>query len=149
MEKLSEEVGELQERLYAAGQNSVLIVLQGMDTSGKDGTIKQRSVGSQSLGCRIESFKVPTEEELSRDSCGAYTRLCRAGIMTIFNRSHYEDVVVVRVHELAPQSTWQRRYQHITISKRLLFDSATIVLNFIFNRCRRAEGELEAARARR
>jgi PPK2 family polyphosphate:nucleotide phosphotransferase len=131
MEKLSEEVGELQELLYAARQNSVLIVLQGMDTSGKDGTIKHVLSEVNPLGCRIESFKVPTEEELSHDFLWRVHKVVpQQGMMTIFNRSHYEDVVVARVHELAPQSTWQRRYQHINNFERLLFDSATIILKF-------------------
>lgn len=131
MEKLSEEVGELQELLYAARQNSVLIVLQGMDTSGKDGTIKHVLSEVNPLGCRIESFKVPTEEELSHDFLWRVHKVVpQQGMMTIFNRSHYEDVVVVRVHELAPQSIWQRRYQHINNFERLLFDSATIILKF-------------------
>jgi PPK2 family polyphosphate:nucleotide phosphotransferase len=134
LEKLSEEVGELQELLFAAKQNSLLVVLQGMDTSGKDGTIKRVMSEVNPQGCRVESFKVPTEEELAHDFLWRVHRVVPPlGMMTIFNRSHYEDVVVVRVHQLVPAEAWGLRYDHINDFERLLAESGTIVLKFFLN----------------
>jgi PPK2 family polyphosphate:nucleotide phosphotransferase len=134
LKELSEELSDLQEILYAARQNSVLIILQGMDTSGKDGTIKQVMSEVNPIGCRVESFKVPTEEELSHDFLWrVHKKVPPVGLMTIFNRSHYEDVIVVRVHELVAAEVWKKRYDHITNFERLLADSNTIVLKFFLH----------------
>ncbi|MCI0484991.1 MAG: polyphosphate kinase 2 family protein [Blastocatellia bacterium] len=131
MKELSQEVGDLQESLYAAGQNSVLIVLQGMDTSGKDGTIRNVMSEVNPQGCRIESFKVPTEQELAHDFLWRVHRVVPPrGMITIFNRSHYEDVLVVRVHELAPEEVWQKRYEQINHFEKLLADNNTIIMKF-------------------
>jgi PPK2 family polyphosphate:nucleotide phosphotransferase len=128
------ELGDLQELLYAASQNSVLIILQGMDTSGKDGTIKRVMSQVNPLGCRVESFKVPTEEELDHDFLWRVHRVVpRRGLLTIFNRSHYEDVVIVRVHDLVPKKVWKSRYEHITDFEQLLSDNGTIVLKFFLH----------------
>lgn len=134
LKELSKQLGDLQEILYAARQNSVLIILQGMDTSGKDGTIKRVMSEVNPLGCRVESFKVPTEEELSHDFLWrVHKQVPPLGMMTIFNRSQYEDVLVVRVHELVPEEVWKKRYDHITNFERLLDDSNTIVLKFFLH----------------
>src|SRR5262245_10216395 len=120
-EELVDQLGDLQELLYAAKRNSVLIVLQGMDTSGKDGTIRQVMSGVNPQGCRVESFKVPTEEELEHDFLWRVHKVTpRKGITTIFNRSHYEDVLVVRVHELAPPDVWKKRYDQINDFEKML-----------------------------
>jgi PPK2 family polyphosphate:nucleotide phosphotransferase len=131
---ITQELGELQEVLYAAGQNSVLIILQGMDTSGKDGTIKGVMDQVNPQGCRVESFKVPTEEELAHDFLWRVHKVAPPlGMMTIFNRSHYEDVLVVRVHNLKPEAVWQKHYHHINHFERLLNDSGTIILKFFLH----------------
>jgi PPK2 family polyphosphate:nucleotide phosphotransferase len=139
------ELGDLQELLYAAHQNSVLIILQGMDTSGKDGTIKRVMSQVNPLGCRVESFKVPTEEELDHDFLWRVHRVVpRRGILTIFNRSHYEDVVVARVHDLVPKKVWRSRYEHINDFEQLLSDCGTIILKFFLHISRdEQKGRLE------
>jgi len=132
--ELSLELGDLQEMLYAAGLNSVLIVLQGMDTSGKDGTIKRVMAQVNPQGCRVESFKVPTEEELAHDFLWRVHKVVpRRGMLTIFNRSHYEDIIVVRVHELVPKEAWKLRYNHINDLEQLLVENGTIVLKFFLH----------------
>jgi PPK2 family polyphosphate:nucleotide phosphotransferase len=126
-----EDLIELQELLYAVGSPSVLIILQGRDTSGKDGTIRHVAGPLNSQSCSVASFKVPTQVELAHDflwRVHAHTPL--AGEIKIFNRSHYEDVLVARVHELAPEEVWRRRYEHINSFERLLADFGTIILKF-------------------
>jgi PPK2 family polyphosphate:nucleotide phosphotransferase len=131
LKKLSDELTELQELLYAAGQHSVLIVLQGRDTSGKDGTIKSVMGPLNALGCTVASFKAPTEKELAHDFLWRVHQHTPArGEITIFNRSHYEDVLVVRVHDLALASVWRKRYDHINHFEQLLADSHSIILKF-------------------
>jgi PPK2 family polyphosphate:nucleotide phosphotransferase len=129
--KLSEKLTDLQELLYAAGQHSVLIVLQGRDTSGKDGTIKTVMGPLNSLGCNVASFKVPTERERAHDFLWrVHQQTPGKGEIVIFNRSHYEDVLVVRVHELVPKAVWQTRYDHINAFEKLVADGGTIILKF-------------------
>lgn len=131
LKHLSGELTRLQELLYAAGQHSVLIVLQGRDTSGKDGTIKTVMGPLNSLGCSVTSFKVPTAEELAHDFLWRVHKHAPAkGEITIFNRSHYEDVLVVRVHKLASDKVWRARFDHINAFEKLLADANTIVLKF-------------------
>jgi PPK2 family polyphosphate:nucleotide phosphotransferase len=128
---LSDELTELQEQLYAASDQAVLIVLQGRDTSGKDGTIKTVMGPLNSLGCNVASFKVPTAKELSHDFLWRIHQHTPAkGEITIFNRSHYEDVLVVRVHKLVPDPVWRSRFDHINHFEKLLTDSRTIILKF-------------------
>jgi PPK2 family polyphosphate:nucleotide phosphotransferase len=128
---LCDEMMELQELLYAASEQSVLIVLQGRDTSGKDGTIRVVMGPLNSLACNVASFKVPTANELAHDFLWRVHQQTPArGQMTIFNRSHYEDVLVVRVHKLAPKPIWKARYDHINHFEQLLLDSNTILLKF-------------------
>jgi PPK2 family polyphosphate:nucleotide phosphotransferase len=129
--RLLEELSELQELLYAARQQSVLVILQGRDTSGKDGTIRHVAGPLDSQGCTVASFKVPTEEELAHDYLWrVHARTPPAGHIQIFNRSHYEDVLVARVHKLVPKKVWRSRYEHINAFERLLADSSTIILKF-------------------
>jgi PPK2 family polyphosphate:nucleotide phosphotransferase len=129
--QLTAELGALQEELYAAGQHSVLMILQGIDTSGKDGTIRNVLVDVNPLGCRVESFKVPTEEELAHDFLWRAHRVTpRKGIIGVFNRSHYEDVLVVRVHKLVPKNIWQSRYDQINAFENILASNNTIILKF-------------------
>jgi PPK2 family polyphosphate:nucleotide phosphotransferase len=131
LEKLSLKLGELQELLHAERQRKVLIVLQGMDTSGKDGTIRHVFHGINPLGVRVASFKAPTAEELDHDFLWrVHQRTPGRGEIVIFNRSHYEDVLVVRVHELVPEEVWKRRYDQIRDFERLLTESGTTILKF-------------------
>lgn len=126
-----EELIELQELLYAVQSHSVLIILQGRDTSGKDGAIRHVMGPLNSQSCSIASFKVPTEAELAHDFLWrVHAHTPPTGDIRVFNRSHYEDVLVVRVHELAPKKVWRRRYAQINAFERLLSDSATIILKF-------------------
>jgi PPK2 family polyphosphate:nucleotide phosphotransferase len=132
--ELLDEIDVLQEELYAAGTHSVLVILQGLDTSGKDGTIRKVLQTVDPQGCRIEPFKVPTEEELAHDFLWrAHKVTPRRGMMAVFNRSYYEDVLVVRVHDLVPKRVWEKRYDQINDFERLLAASDTIVLKFFLH----------------
>ena len=129
LDRLDDELGELQDLLYAAAEHSVLLVLQGLDTSGKDGTIKRVLRGVNPVGCRIVSFKVPTATELAHDFLWrVHAGVPERGQLGVFNRSHYEDVLVARVHGLVPEPVWRRRYEHINAFERLLADNGTIIL---------------------
>jgi PPK2 family polyphosphate:nucleotide phosphotransferase len=126
-----EELIELQELLYAVRLQSLLIILQGRDTSGKDGTIRHVTGPLNSQSCTVASFKVPTEEELAHDFLWrVHAQTPPAGHIKIFNRSHYEDVLVARVQKLLPSEVWGSRYEHINAFERLLADSTTIILKF-------------------
>lgn len=129
LQALDEELAELQELLYAAGQQSVLLLLQGMDTSGKDGTIKRVLKEVNPAGCQIVTFKQPTEEELAHDFLWrVHQKVPKRGYLGVFNRSQYEDVLVVRVHDLAPEKVWRARYWQINDFERLLADTGTILI---------------------
>ncbi len=121
----------LQERLYAAHKHAVLVVLQGMDTCGKDGTIRKVFEGVNPQGVRVANFKVPTSLELDHDYLWRVHQHTPArGEMVIFNRSHYEDVLVVRVHELVPKETWGRRYEQINNFEQILAEEGTTIVKF-------------------
>lgn len=129
--ELIQELIDLQELLYAARRQSLLIVLQGRDTSGKDGVIRNVAGPLNSQSCSVSSFKVPTEEELAHDFLWRiHAHTPRLGEIKIFNRSHYEDVLVARVHKLVPKEVWRARYSHINEFERSLTDSSTIILKF-------------------
>lgn len=124
-------MAELQNILYAEGKHSLLIVLQAMDAGGKDGTIRSIMSGVNPQGVRVTSFKKPTEEELAHDFLWRIHQAAPArGMIGIFNRSHYEDVLVVRVHNLVPKNVWQARYEHINSFERLLADNGVAILKF-------------------
>lgn len=122
---------ELQEVLWAEGKHAVLIVLQGMDASGKDGTIEHVFHGVNPQGCHVTGFKVPTKEELEHDFLWrVHKAVPRQGMIGIFNRSQYEDVLVVRVENLAPEEVWSKRYEQINHFEKLLADTGTVILKF-------------------
>lgn len=128
---LNQELADLQELLYAEHRHKVLVVLQGMDTSGKDGAIQHVFEGVNPQGVRVASFKVPSALELDHDYLWrVHQQVPGKGELVIFNRSHYEDVLVVRVHELAPEAVWKKRYQQINDFERMLADEGTTVLKF-------------------
>lgn len=132
--KLSDELSELQELLAAAQHHSMLVILQGMDTSGKDGTIRHVLSHVNPQGCQVVSFKEPTSEELAHDFLWRVHRATPAlGNMGIFNRSHYEDVLVARVHNLVPEQVWSKRYGEINHFENLLADNRTIILKFFLH----------------
>ena len=132
--EIVEEMVELQELLYAAQHKSVLVILQGLDTSGKDGTIRHVFGPLNSQGCEVASFKVPTEKELAHDFLWRiHKETPETGHIKIFNRSHYEDVLVVRVHNIVPEEVWRARYEHINAFERLLVDSNTLILKFFLH----------------
>lgn len=132
--RLGKELGELQELLFYAGKHSLLIVLQGMDTSGKDGTIRHLLNCSNAQSTRVAPFKVPTPMELAHDYLWrVHQETPPKGGITIFNRSHYEDVLVVRVHGFVPEEVWKKRYDHISAFEQLLSDSGTIILKFFLH----------------
>jgi PPK2 family polyphosphate:nucleotide phosphotransferase len=121
----------LQEVMWAEGKHSLLIILQALDAGGKDGTIKHVMRGVNPQGCQVTSFKVPTEEELAHDYLWRiHKAVPRRGYIGIFNRSHYEDVLVVRVHNLVPENVWQQRYDQINHFEKLLADNGTTILKF-------------------
>lgn len=124
----------LQELLYADGRHKVLVVLQGMDTSGKDGAVRHIFDGVNPTGVRVASFKRPTELELAHDYLWrVHAQAPRSGEIVIFNRSHYEDVLVVRVHKLMPEERWRRRFGHIAAFEKMLVDEGTTVLKFFLH----------------
>ena len=129
--ELAARIDELQELLYAEAKRGVLVVLQGMDTSGKDGTIRHVFREVDPLGVRAVRFKAPTEDELAHDFLWrVHPHAPAKGQLVIFNRSHYEDVIVVRVHKLIEEPEWKRRYELINAFERLLVDNNISVLKF-------------------
>jgi PPK2 family polyphosphate:nucleotide phosphotransferase len=129
-----DELNKLQYLLYAEHKRAVLIILQGMDTAGKDGTIRHVMSGLTPQGVRVTSFKAPTEEELAHDFLWrVHQAVPRHGDLGIFNRSHYEDVLVVRVHELVPRHVWKGRYEQINEFEKMLTENRTIILKFFLH----------------
>jgi PPK2 family polyphosphate:nucleotide phosphotransferase len=134
---LAEQLADLQERLYAAAtagdRRRVLLVLQGMDTAGKGGVVKHVVGLVNPIGCQIHAFKAPTKEELAHDFLWRVRQaLPAAGELGVFDRSHYEDVLVVRVRELAPRAVWSRRYATINrFEERLVADGCTVIKCFL------------------
>lgn len=121
-------------RLYAENRRALLLVLQGMDTSGKDGTIRKVMSGFNPLGCRVVPFKQPSQEELDHDFLWRVSReLPRRGDIGIFNRSHYEDVLVVRVHNLVPRKEWEPRYERINAFERLVTEGGTRIVKIFLH----------------
>jgi PPK2 family polyphosphate:nucleotide phosphotransferase len=131
---LSAQISELQERLYAEEDRALLIVLQGLDAAGKDGTVKHVLRGTNPSGVRVHSFKEPTSEELAHDFLWRYHQATPAdGVIGVFNRSHYEDVLVVRVKDLAPESLWRSRFDSINDFERMLVREGTTIVKFFLH----------------
>lgn len=132
--KLNSKMDALQEILYAEHKHKLLIVLQGMDTAGKDGAIRHVFEGVDPLGVRVASFKVPSAEELDHDYLWRiHKAVPAAGEIVIFNRSHYEDVLVVRVHKLVAPAVWKKRYDQINAFERHLTQTGTTIVKFFLN----------------
>ena len=140
--ELGEELFMLQDEMFASKASSVLVVLQGRDTAGKDGTIKHVAGYLNPRGVSVVSFGVPTAEERDHDFLWRVHRHTpRLGEFAIFNRSHYEDVLVVRVHGLVPKALWKERYGHIADFEELLAEHGTIVLKYFLHISRKEQAE--------
>jgi PPK2 family polyphosphate:nucleotide phosphotransferase len=134
IDKDIERLDELQERLYAEDRRSLLIVLQGMDASGKDGTVKHVMTGLNPRTCVVASFKVPAGEEVAHHFLWRIQRaMPRRGYMGVFNRSQYEDVLAARVHKLVPREVWKERYDQINRFEELETELGTSILKFFLH----------------
>jgi PPK2 family polyphosphate:nucleotide phosphotransferase len=131
---LNQRLEALQELLYAEHRHRLLIVLQATDTGGKDGTIRHVFEGVNPQGVKVANFKKPTPQELDHDYLWrVHPHVPGNGEISIFNRSHYEDVLVVRVHELVPREVWSRRYAQINDFERLLAEEGSTILKFFLH----------------
>lgn len=134
VQTLSSQLGDWQENLYAEGQRKVLVILQGMDTSGKDGTIRSVFQNVDPLGVRVEAFKAPSSTELTRDYLWRVHHVVpKQGELVIFNRSHYEDVLVTRVKNFISQEQTKQRIAHINDFERMLSDTGTEIIKIFLN----------------
>jgi PPK2 family polyphosphate:nucleotide phosphotransferase len=147
LKDLNARLEELQELLYAEGKHKVLVVLQATDTGGKDGTIRHVFDGTNPQGVKVASFKKPTPKELAHDYLWrVHQNTPGSGEIVIFNRSHYEDVLVVRVHGLVPEERWSRRYDHINAFEQMLADEGTTIVKFFLNISKEEQAERLQAR---
>lgn len=132
--KLQDELRELQKMLYAQNKHRVLVVIQAMDTGGKDGCIKSVFSGIDPQGIRVQAFKKPSEEELAHDFLWrVHQQVPRNGGLVIFNRSHYEDIIAVRVKKLFPDEVWQRRQRHVLEFERMLAEEGTTIVKIFLH----------------
>ncbi len=143
----SDRLDRLQEQLYADGRHRVLLVLQAMDTAGKDSTIRHVFGSVDPIGVRVAAFGKPTERELAHDYLWrVHERVPGNGEIVVFNRSHYEDVLVVRVRGLVPEDRWRRRYDHINDFERLLADEGTTIVKCFLHVSKEEQAERLQAR---
>jgi PPK2 family polyphosphate:nucleotide phosphotransferase len=134
LDDLTDRLSQLQERLFAESERSVLLILQGLDASGKDGVIRSVFTGVNPQGVRVTSFRAPTETERAHDYLWrVHAALPLRGTIGVFNRSHYEDVVAVRMQHLAPVETWSRRPGHIREWERMLVEEGTTIVKVFLN----------------
>ncbi len=147
MNALREAMNELQQRLYAEHRQSLLVVLQAMDTGGKDGTIRHVFGGLNPQGCQVTSFKAPNYVELAHDFLWRiHEHTPRRGQIAIFNRSHYEDVLVVRVHKLVSEKVWRKRYDQINAFEEFLAEHNTRIVKFFLHISKKEQKERLQAR---
>jgi PPK2 family polyphosphate:nucleotide phosphotransferase len=146
-ERLARRIDELQEALYAEGRRALLVVLQGRDTAGKDGTIRKVFGPLSPLGLTVASFKAPSPLELAHDYLWrVHQAVPVRGTIGVFNRSHYEDVLVVRVHALVPEAVWRPRYDQIVQFERMLTENGVAILKFFLHISRKEQRERLQAR---
>jgi PPK2 family polyphosphate:nucleotide phosphotransferase len=132
--KLARKLDALQGILFAEHRRKLLVILQGMDTAGKDGTIRAVFEGVNPQGVRVVSFKTPTAPELDHDYLWrAHREVPGRGEIVVFNRSYYEDVLIVRVHEIVPQTTWERRFSQINEFEKMLTEEGTTILKLFLH----------------
>lgn len=144
---LRSRLGELQRRLWAESSQALLVVIQAIDTGGKDGTIRHVFTGVNPQGVHVRGFGVPSEEEMAHDYLWRiHAETPERGAITIFNRSHYEDVLVVRVHDLVPEERWSKRYHHIREFERMLADEGTRMVKLFLNISKEEQKERLEAR---
>ncbi|MBV6520769.1 MAG: Polyphosphate:AMP/ADP phosphotransferase [Gemmatimonadaceae bacterium] len=142
LDRAVSELGDLQEVIYADRRFAILVILQGRDASGKDGTIKHVFNACNPQGCRVKSFKAPTAEELSHDYLWrVHHAIPERGMIGIFNRSHYEDVIVTRVKGLVPRKIWEARYEQINAFERHLTENSVVILKFFLHVSRDEQAE--------
>jgi PPK2 family polyphosphate:nucleotide phosphotransferase len=147
LDELTDQLDALQRRLHAEGTRALLVVLQGRDASGKDGTLRSVFGPLDPLGATATSFKAPAGEELRHDFLWRVHRAVPGyGTIGLFNRSHYEDVLVVRVRKLAPESVWRSRYEQINLFERILAQNGTVILKFMLHISREEQRERLLAR---
>lgn len=145
--KLQQRLRELQSVMYAENKWSALIVLQGLDASGKDGSVKNVFSGVNPMGCKVQSFKKPTEEEVAHDFLWrVHAHAPRKGMIQIFNRSHYEDVLVPRVHKWLPMKEIRKRFEYINSFEQLLQSSGTLIFKFYLHISREEQQQRFAER---
>ena len=136
---LRSELKELQNQLYAQNKKKLLVVIQAMDTGGKDGCVKSVFATVDPQGIHVEAFKKPTEEELAHDFLWrVHAKVPRSGMISVFNRSHYEDIIAVRVKKIFADEVWQRRYRHVVEFERMLAEEGTTIIK-IFLRISKEE----------
>jgi PPK2 family polyphosphate:nucleotide phosphotransferase len=134
IEPLAERLAELQDVLWARNEEKVLVILQGIDTSGKGGTVEHVFGAVNPAGLRVVSFKAPTEAELARDYLWRiHEHVPASGEIAVFDRSHYEDVLVVRVEGLVPEERWRRRFDHINAFEQMLVDEGTTIVKLFLH----------------
>jgi PPK2 family polyphosphate:nucleotide phosphotransferase len=144
---IQKRIGELQELLFAGHEHKVLIILQGMDTSGKDGAVRHVMAEASPQNIRVVSFKKPTEPELDRDYLWrVHTQVPAKGEIAIFNRSHYEDVLIVRVHGDQGDKFWEKRFRQINDFERMLAENGTLILKFFLHISKEEQRERLEAR---
>jgi PPK2 family polyphosphate:nucleotide phosphotransferase len=147
LDRLTGRMDELQRALHAEGARALLVVLQGRDAAGKDGTLRRVFGPLDPLGVTATSFKVPTELELRHDFLWrVHQAVPPRGTIGIFNRSHYEDVLVVRVRRLAPEAVWRPRYEQINLFERIMVENGTVILKFMLHISREEQRERLLAR---
>jgi PPK2 family polyphosphate:nucleotide phosphotransferase len=147
VERLGRRIDELQDVLYAEGKRALLVVLQGRDSSGKDGTIRKVFGPLDPLGIVVSSFKAPTPLELAHDFLWrVHQAVPPKGTIGVFNRSHYEDVLVVRVHQLVPEAVWRPRFEQINHFERMLTENGVTILKFFLHISRAEQRERLLAR---
>jgi PPK2 family polyphosphate:nucleotide phosphotransferase len=140
--RISEEIDRLQDRLYAEGKRALLVVLQGTDTAGKDGTVRGVFNTTGPLGVSVTAFRRPTENDLAYDYLRRVHLACpRFGTIGIFNRSHYEDVLVAKVRKLVPAHDIERRYEQINDFERMLSENGTRILKFMLHISKKEQAE--------
>jgi len=141
-DKLVVKIGELQKVFYASGKKGLLIVFQGLDASGKDGLVGKVFKGVNPLGCTVHAFKGPTQEELAHDFLWRVHKAVPAkGMIQIFNRSHYEDVLITRVEKWIDDKIAKKRFEHINNFEKLITDNDTILLKFYLHISREVQIE--------
>jgi PPK2 family polyphosphate:nucleotide phosphotransferase len=131
---LREQISELQQILYAEHKRSLLLIFQALDTGGKDGSIKALCNGLNPAGVWVHSFKIPSQEELDHDFLWrVHKAMPRKGMIGLWNRSHYEDVIVARVHKLVPKKVWKARYDQINQFEKILTENGTTLIKFMLH----------------